>query len=613
MRERRAFCTMTDHKHIRNVAVIAHVDHGKTTLVDFLLKQSHTFRENEMEMQQTTILDSNPLERERGITILAKNTGISYKDYKINIIDTPGHADFSGEVERTLNMADGALLIIDAQEGPMPQTKFVLKKALELNLKIIVVINKIDKPLANIPHTLNKTHDLFLELATHEDQLEFPVLYAIGREGKAGTTEETARQSENLEPLFEEIISFIPEPKVSEGPLQILVTSLDYDSHRGKHVIGRVTRGEALKGMSVVVTKADGNNKQGRIETLATTLGLKKVEQENVNAGEIVDITGIDSADIGDTVADAKQVEALPRIHVEDPTIKIALGPNTSPFAGREGKFTTSRQILERLQKELETNVALKLDTTGDKYVLSGRGELHLSVLIETLRREGYEFEVGKPQVITKKVDGVEMEPIEDVIIDIPDEYVGAITQELGARRGTMTNMEPDQKGNTRLEYTIPSKNLLGLRSDLLTLTKGTAVMNSMLNGYQPVTQALEKLRNGVLIASEPGQSLAYGLGNAQERGILFIGPAIEVYEGMIVGMNSRKDDIEVNVTKEKKQTNMRSKGEGIKLILTPPTIMSLEQYLDFLEDDELLEVTPKNLRPRKKYLTKIDRVRAGR
>lgn len=598
---------------IRNVAVIAHVDHGKTTLVDFLLKQSHTFRENEQEMQQTTILDSNPLERERGITILAKNTGITYKDYKINIIDTPGHADFSGEVERTLNMADGALLIIDAQEGPMPQTKFVLKKALELGLKIIVVINKIDKPLANIPHTLNKTHDLFLELATHEDQLEFPVLYAIGREGKAGRTEEEARASENLEPLFEEIISFIPAPKVSEGPLQILVTSLDYDSHRGKHVIGRITRGEAIKGMSIIVTKADGNHKQGRLETMSTTLGLKKVEQEKVGAGEIVDITGIDTADIGDTVSDPKQVDALPRIHVEEPTIKIALGPNTSPFAGREGKFTTSRQLLERLQKELETNVALKLDITGERYLLSGRGELHLSVLIETLRREGYEFEVGKPQVITKVIDGVEMEPVEDVIIDVPDEYVGSITQELGQRKGTMTNMEPDNKGNTRLEYTIASKNLLGIRNDILTKTKGTAIINTMFNGYQELTPALEKFRNGALIASESGDILAYGLGNAQERGITFFEPATPVYEGMIIGVNTRKDDIEVNVTKEKKQTNMRSKGEGVKLVLTPPVVMSLEQYLDFLEDDELLEVTPKNLRPRKKYLSKLDRVRASR
>lgn len=607
---------MTDiltSKQIRNVAVIAHVDHGKTTLVDFLLKQSHTFRENEEAMQQTTILDSNPLERERGITILAKNTGLVYKDYKINIIDTPGHADFSGEVERTLNMADGALLIIDAQEGPMPQTKFVLKKAMELGLKIIVVINKIDKALANIPHTIEKTHDLFLELATKDEQLDFPVLFAIGREGKAGRTEDDARNATDLTVLFDEIIDFIPSPNVLEGPFQMLVTSLDYDSHKGKHTIGRISRGNAVKGMSVVVTKEDGNNKTGRIDSMSTTLGLKKVEQQEVIAGEIVDITGIADSEIGDTITDAKQVEPLPRIHLEEPTIKISVGPNTSPFAGREGKFTTSRQILERLQKELESNVALKLDATGDKYILSGRGELHLSVLIETLRREGYEFEVSKPQVITKKVDGVEMEPVEDAIIDIPDAYVGAITQELGQRKGTMTNMESDGKGNTRLEYTIASKNLLGMRSDLLTQTKGTSVINTMFNGYQPITPSIEKLRNGVLIASEAGDILAYGLGNAQERGITFFEPGTPVYEGMIIGMNSRRDDIEVNVTKEKKQTNMRSKGEGVKLVLTPPTVMSLEQYLDFLEDDELLEVTPKNLRPRKKYLTKIDRVRAQR
>lgn len=603
----------TKPDHIRNVAVIAHVDHGKTTLVDFLLKQSHTFRENEMEMQQTTILDSNPLERERGITILAKNTGIIYKEYKINIVDTPGHADFSGEVERTLNMADGALLIVDAQEGPMPQTKFVLKKALELGLKIIVVVNKIDKQLANIPHTIEKINDLFLELATKDDQLEFPVLYAIGREGRAGLTEADARTSDNLEVLFQTIISSIPAPKIEEGTLQILVTSLDYDSHKGKHVIGRILRGTAKKGMSVVTTKADDSNKPGRIDSMSITLGLKKIEQDEVGAGEIVDITGIPSADIGDTIADPSNPESLPRIHVEEPTIKIALGPNTSPFAGREGKFTTSRQLLERLQKELETNVALKLDITGERYLVSGRGELHLSVLIETLRREGYEFEVGKPQVITKKIDGREMEPVEDVIIDVPDEYVGSITQELGQRKGTMTNMEPDGKGNTRLEYTIASKNLLGIRNDILTQTKGTAIINSLFNGYQELTPALEKFRNGALIASEAGDILAYGLGNAQERGITFFEPATPVYEGMIIGVNSRKDDIEVNVTKEKKQTNMRSKGEGVKLVLTPPTVMSLEQYLDFLEDDELLEVTPKNLRPRKKYLTKIDRVRAGR
>lgn len=598
--------------HIRNVAVIAHVDHGKTTLVDFLLKQSHTFRDNEEAMNQTTILDSNPLERERGITILAKNTGIHYKDYKINIIDTPGHADFSGEVERTLNMADGALLIIDAQEGPMPQTKFVLKKALELGLKIIVVINKIDKQLANIPHTLEKTNDLFLELATNVEHLEFPVIYAIGREGKAGNTPEEVANSTNLDVLFEKIISYIPSPTVEDGPFQMLISSLDYDSHRGKHVIGRIKRGTASKKMAVALLH-QGTSTSSRIETLATTLGLKKIEVESVEAGEIVDITGIAQATIGDTITDPSHPDALPIIQVDEPTIKIFMGPNTSPFAGKEGKFTTSRQVLERLQKELETNVALRLEIVGDRYVVSGRGELHLSVLIETLRREGYEFEVGKPQVITKMVNGVEMEPLEDVFIDVPDDYVGAVTQELGLRKGAMKNMESDGKGNTRFEYNLPSKNLLGMRSDLLTQTKGTAVINTLFAGYQPLTPNLEKLRNGVLIASEGGSVLAYGLGNAQERGITFVPPGEVVYEGMIVGLNNRRDDIEVNVTKEKKQTNMRSKGEGVKLILTPPTIMSLEQYLDFLEEDELLEVTPKSLRPRKKFLSKIDRVRSQR
>lgn len=603
---------MTDPAKIRNIAVIAHVDHGKTTLVDFLLKQSHTFRDNESEMQQTTILDSNPLERERGITILAKNTAVTYKGYKINIIDTPGHADFSGEVERTLNMADGVLLIIDAQEGPMPQTKFVLKKALQLGLKVIVVINKIDKPLANIPHTIEKTNDLFLELATDTAHLEFPVIYAIGREGKAGKTPDEAQTSTTLEPLFEEIISFIPSPKVSEGAFQMLVTSLDYDTHKGKHVIGRVSRGTIKKGQAVMLLEENGKM-QGRADTISVSVGLKKEEVDEVGAGEIVDMTGIGEAHIGDTVTDLSDQTPLPRISVEEPTIKISLGPNTSPFAGKEGKFSTSRQILERLEKELETNVALKFENVGDKFILSGRGELHLSVLIETLRREGYEFQIGKPEVITKVIDGKTMEPVEDVIIDVPDEYVGAVTQEFGQRKGIMTNMEPDGRGNTRLEYTIPSKNLLGVRSILLTKTKGTLIMNTLFNGYQQLTPAIAKLRNGVLIASDAGNALAYGLGNAQDRGTLFIGAGTPVYEGMIVGLNSRADDIEVNVTKEKKLTNNRSQGEGVKLILIPPTIMSLEQYIDFLEEDELLEVTPLSLRPRKKFLSKIERVRAKR
>lgn len=600
-------------KNIRNIAIIAHVDHGKTTLVDFLLKQSHTFRENEAEMQQTTILDSNPLERERGITILAKNTAVEYKGTKINIIDTPGHADFSGEVERTLNMADGALLIIDAQEGPMPQTKFVLKKALELGLKIIVVINKIDKPLAHIPETLNKTHDLFLELASHEDQLEFPVLYAIGREGKAGKTEEEARHATNLEPLFEEILRYIAPPVVEEGPLQLLVTSLDYDSHKGKHIIGRVKRGTAKKGQAIVLLKEDGSKVSARIETISITHGLKKTEVEEAEPGDVVDITGVANAQIGDTVSDPLDPTPLPRIHVEEPTIKIALGANSSPFAGKEGKFTNSRQLLERLQKELETNVSLKFEQIGDRFVLSGRGELHLSVLIETLRREGYEFEVGKPQVITKMIDGVEMEPVEDVIIDVPDDYVGSVSQEMGLRRGEMTNMVPDGKGNTRLEYKVPSKNLLGIRSILLTNTKGTAIMNTMFDSYQPLKPALEKIRNGVLISSETGVALTYGLNVVWERGTAFIEPGTQVYEGMLIGLNTRKEDIEINVTKEKKQTNIRSSTSDIAVILPPALQMSLEQYLDFLEDDELLEVTPKNLRPRKKYLSKIDRVRAQR
>ncbi len=600
-------------QNIRNVAVIAHVDHGKTTLVDFLLKQSHTFRENEEAMSRTTILDSNPLERERGITILAKNTAVHYKDIKINIIDTPGHADFSGEVERTLNMADGALLIIDAQEGPMPQTKFVLKKALELGLKVIVVINKIDKQLANIDETLKRTHDLFLELVTHEDQLEFPVLYAIGREGKAGKTPDEANASTSLEALFDEIISFVPAPDVEEGPFQMLITSLDYDTHKGKHIIGRIKRGQIKKGQSVILLADNGVKTPERIENVAITYGLKKNDVEEAGAGEIVELTGIDDGTIGDTIADPSDPTALPRISVEEPTIKIALSANTSPFAGKEGKFTTSRQLLERLEKELETNVALKLENAGDKFILSGRGELHLSVLIETLRREGYEFQVGKPEVITKTVDGKVMEPVEDVLIDIPDEYVGAISQEMGVRRAEMINMTTDHKGSTRLEYKIPSKNLLGIRSVLLTNTKGTAIINSMFDKYLPIKPALEKVRNGVLISSETGNALAYGLNVVWERGTSYIDAGTKVYEGMIIGMNTRKDDIEINVTKEKKQTNIRASNSDISVILPPSLKMSLEQYLDFLEEDELLEVTPLSLRPRKKFLSRLDRVRSQR
>ncbi len=599
---------------IRNVAVIAHVDHGKTTLVDFMLKQSHTFRENEVEMQQTTILDSNPLERERGITILAKNTAIYYKGYKINIIDTPGHADFSGEVERTLNMADGALLIIDAQEGPMPQTKFVLRKALELGLKIIVVINKLDKQLANVQKTLNETNDLFLELVTHHDQLEFPIFYAIGREGKAAASLEKLKESKNLEPILNEIIEFIPAPQIETGTFQMLVSNLDYDAHKGKHAIGRITRGNLQKGQSLSLINAQGKTIPGKAESIRLSHGLKKIEAEQAPAGDIVDITGFPSIAIGDTIADSSSPDALPRIHLEEPTIKIAISANTSPFAGREGKFTNSRQLLERLVKELETNISLKLEKEGDKMVVSGRGELHLAILVETLRREGYEFQVEKPQVITKIVNGQIMEPIEIAMIDVPDEFLGVITAEMGTRKGEMINMMSDGNGNTKFEYKIPSKNLFGIRNDLLTNTKGTAIVNMLFLDYESISPTISQIRNGVLIASESGPALKYGLNNAQGRGITFIEPGTQVYEGMIIGENTRQDDIEINVTKEKKQTNMRASTSDVSLgALTPPVVMSLEECIDFLEDDELLEVTPKSLRLRKKLLTNLERVRQKR
>lgn len=600
-------------QNLRNVAVIAHVDHGKTTLIDFMLKQSHAFRENEAEMLQTTILDSNPLERERGITILAKNTAIFYKDYRINIIDTPGHADFSGEVERTLNMADGALLIIDALEGPMPQTKFVLKKALELGLKVIVIINKVDKKMADIKDSFEKTNDLFLELATNTDQLNFPVLYAIGREGKAAEKLEDVNQSLSLDPIMQAIIQTIPSPKVQEGPFQMVVSALDSDTHKGKHVIGRISKGTLEKNQSVILIKSDGKKFPSSVDSIYINRGIKKSEVEKAIAGEIVEFTGIENASIGDTISDPSNPVPLPRIEIEEPTLKISFFANTSPFSGKEGKFSNSRQLFERLTKELETNVSLKLEVQEDKFIVSGRGELHLSILIETLRREGYEFQVGKPEVITKKINGVEMEPVEDLIIDVPDEFQGVVSKELGERKAIMTNMQANQTGTTRFEYKIPSKNLLGIRNLLLTNTRGTAIINSLFDKYEPLSPAIKSARNGVLIASEAGTALAFGLQNAQGRGSTFIEPGTKVYEGMIIGQNSRNEDIEINVAKEKKQTNVRSETSDISIALTPPVKMSLEQYLDFLAEDELLEVTPQNLRLRKKLLTKLDRVRNER
>lgn len=589
---------------LRNIAIIAHVDHGKTTLVDGLLKQSKTFRENESFMEQELIMDSNDQERERGITILAKNTAVNYKDVKINIVDTPGHSDFSGEVERTLNMADGAILLVDAQEGPMPQTKFVLRKALELGLKIIVVINKIDKKDARIDDTLSRVYDLFLELATTEEQLDFPVLYAIGRDEKSwDKLPENADEDADLTPIFEAILKYFPEPQVeNDGPFQMLVSSLDWDSYKGKYAIGRINRGKVSTGSEVVVMKADGTSEKTKVDKVFVNQGLKRVEAEEVYSGDIVAITGAKNADIGDTLADAANPEALPTIQIGEPTLSISIGPNTSPFMGKEGSMLTGRQILERIEKELQTNVAMKLTQEGGQYILSGRGELHLCVFLETLSREGFEIEIGKPKVITKVVDGVEMEPVEEYTIDVPTEYVGAITSELGKRNALMTHHSEDTPGQSRLVFEVPTRSILGLRSVILTLSKGTAVANSNFLRYQKVSGESRKIRKGVLIAFETGKASAYGMNSAQERGPLFIEPGTMVYSGMVIGLNARDIDLEVNVCKTKHLTNMRSKGED-GIILAAPIKMTLEQCFGFLEDDELLEITPKNLRIRKKIL----------
>jgi len=599
--------------NLRNIAIIAHVDHGKTTLVDGLLKQSHTFRDNEPAMGQTLILDSNDQERERGITILAKNTAIVYKGTKINIIDTPGHADFGGEVERTLNMADGAILVVDAQEGPMPQTKFVLKKALELGLKPIVVINKIDKRDARVDEVINQTYDLFLDLATDESQLDFPVYYAVGRDGK--TWDEVPGdpgEEADLTPIFDGILEHVPPPDADvDGPFQMLVASLDWDSFQGKYAIGRIKRGIARPGLQVALIGRDGVPENGRIEKVYVSQGLKRVEVAEAEAGDIVAMTGIKNAGIGDTITDVTQPDVLPTIEVGEPTLKMAVSANTSPFAGREGQFVTGRQILDRINRELESNVSLRLEI-GDasEYILSGRGELHLSVFIENMRREGYELQVGKPQVITKMVDGVEMEPVEELTVDVDSSYAGAVTSEVGQRKGMMLSQTINGDGTVRLVFQITTRGLLGLRNQLLTISRGTTVMNSIFLRYEPAGTPLPKLRNGVLISSETGKAVTYGLNNAQGRGITFVAPQTQVYEGMIVGLNTRDSDIEINVTKEKKQTNVRSSTSDIAVILTPPTILSLEQCLDFLEDDELLEVTPKSLRLRKRLLTAESRAK---
>ena len=601
-----------EKSRIRNVAIIAHVDHGKTTLVDGLLKQSNTFRKNQAEMGQTLIMDSGDQEHERGITITAKQTAVFYDGYKINIIDTPGHADFSGEVERTLNMADGVLLIVDAQEGPMPQTKFVLSKALALNLQPIVVINKIDKPAARIAEVEDEIADLFLELATNEEQLKYPVYYAIARDGKAGKTTEL---DDDLHVIFEAIISEIPEPQVDERAslgAQLLVAALARDNYLGKYVVGKIFRGKLKHGEVVTILKTSGEQVKAKIEKMFGYRGLGREECEEAVAGDIVALAGLGEANIGDTIATGDSPEQLPTIELEAPTLSIYIGPNTSPLKGREGDFTTSRQIGDRLKRELETNIALRLEEQGLGYKVSGRGELHLSVLIETMRREGYEMEVGRPEVVYKEVDGVKMEPVEDLTIEVEPEFVGAVSQELGARKAELLSQEATTSGAMRMEYLITTAALIGLRNTLLTATKGTAIMNSLPKGYQPASGHYRQNRNGALVAAEAGVSTAYALDAAQARGVLYIPPQVEVYQGMIVGL-SKKDELDINVCREKQLTNMRTHASDGAIQLTPYTQLSLEQCLDFLAEDELLEVTPKNLRLRKRELNPVLRRRQNR
>ncbi len=594
-----------DPSKIRNIAIIAHVDHGKTTLVDGLLKQSHTFRDNQAEMSQDLIMDSGDQERERGITITAKVTAVQHNDYRINIIDTPGHADFSGEVERTVNMADGCLLIVDAQEGPMPQTKFVLGIALANELKPIVIINKIDKNGARIAEVEDELADLFLELAVHEEQLHYPVYYAVGRTGKAwAKPPEDIEAPGDLEVIFDAIRDQIPAPQVESGkPFQMLISALAYDNFKGKYAIGRINCGSVKPGDQVTLCKIDGTQAKAKVDSVLISHGTGKAEVPAGIAGDIVQLTGIGNAKIGETVADDTEPEALPVMEVEAPTLKIYLGPNTSPFKGLEGEFNTSRQIGDRLKKELETNVGLRVVDDGIGFNVSGRGELHLSVLIEELRREGYEFEVGRPQVVTHEEDGKTVEPVEEVIIEVPAEHVGSVQQELGARRATLKEQFASPKGVTKLIYEMPTRALLGLRSILITNTKGTVIMNSLMVGYSPLGAPLNKLRNGALIAWETGTTMAYSLETAEARGTIFVAPAEKVYAGQIIGLNRRGDDMEINVCKAKHLTNMRSSSSDGTVQLTPPTIFSLEQCLDFIENDELLEVTPKSLRLRKREL----------
>ena len=603
----KSFMAETTIENLRNIAIIAHVDHGKTTIVDSMLKQAGVYRENETVVEQ--VMDSNDLERERGITILAKNTAIDYKGIRINVVDTPGHADFGGEVERVLKMVDSVLLVVDAFDGPMPQTRFVLHKALELGLKPIVCINKIDRPDARPLEVVDMVLDLFIELGADDEQLEFPVVYTSGKTCVAtlDLKEYEAGKELDFTPLLDTVVKYTPCPVSDpEGPMQLLVSNIDSDPYIGRIGVGRVERGTIKQGENVaLVTYGEDGKRNARVVKLMRFHNLGREEVDSASIGEIVCVAGIADINIGDTLCDALNPEPLPFVKIDEPTIAMTFSVNDSPFAGQEGKYVTSRHLRDRLFKEIETNVSMRVEETDttEAFIVKGRGELHLSVLIETMRREGYEFQVSKPKVIMKEIDGVLSEPVEELVIDVPEEFVGPVMEKIGKRKGELLNMLPPTKGYTRLEFKIPSRGLLGYRTEFLTDTKGNGIMNSIISGFEPFAGEIETRSQGVLVAFETGTAVTYGLYNAQDRGALFIGAGTPVYEGMIVGINPKPDDITVNVCKKKHVTNMRSAGADDAMRLTPPLVYSLEQCLEFVEDDELCEVTPQSIRLRKKIL----------
>ena len=601
-----------NNKNIRNIAIIAHVDHGKTTLVDALLRQSHVFRENEI--VQERVMDSNDIEKERGITILSKNTSVMYNDVKINIVDTPGHADFGGEVERVLKTVDGVLLLVDAFEGAMPQTREVLKKSLALGLKPIVVINKIDRPGATPDKVVDQVIELFIELDASDEQLDFPVVYASAKNGIAKL--DLAEDSNDLHCLFETIVNTIEPPKCDEeGSAQMLVSNIDYDEYVGRIAVGRVERGTIKVGMPVAICGKEDKITQGKIAKVYTHVGLNKVEVEEGKAGDIIELAGLPDINIGDTICDFNNPEKIPFVDIDEPTVSMTFSVNNGPFAGKEGQFVTSRHIRDRLFKELERNVSLRVKETdsADSFEVSGRGELHLSVLIETMRREGFELLVSRPKVIFKEIDGVKCEPIEDLVVNVPDDCVGNVIEKLGRRKAEMTNMEPAEDGHTKIEFKIPARGLIGYRTEFLTDTKGVGTMNHIFDSYEPYKGDVQARVRGTIVAFEAGKSVTYGLYNAQDKGDLFIGPGVDVYEGMIVGLNSRGEDLSINVCKEKHLTNTRASGSDEALRLVPPIQMSLEKAIEFIQDDELVEITPKSIRLRKKILDTKERERAAR